>query len=232
MTQWLTQWSAWMKSSPFSTWACNYVNNHNAACRSSWFAVAAWIGDDELAHALLTGAKEPQWTNTSNSSMPYQHLGAPNCAGCGAPCSGTCGKAPIGGQILKDGELPEEAGRVNSVGYTCAETGNLFRLAQLSRHPIVADTLTDDLYTYVSKSESSIRGAIDYLAPFALGEKKWPYPSEAADWQLYAVLRQAAAVWDNATYAQWATRTMDSGCGSVSCAGDSSNLWWPSPGSA
>jgi hypothetical protein len=59
---------------------------------------------------------------------------------------------------------------------------NATKLAQLSRHPIVANTPTDDLYTYVSKSESSIRGAIDYLVPFALGEKKWPYPSEAADW--------------------------------------------------
>lgn len=113
---------------------------------------------------------------------------------------GTCGKAPIGGQILKDGELPEEAGRVNSVGYTCAEIGNLFRLAQLSRHPIFADVPSDNLYNYISATGSAIRGALDYVAPFALGEKKWPHPSEAADWELYPVLLQAASVWNNATY--------------------------------
>ena len=30
MTSWLRGWAAWMKQSPFSTWACNYRNNHNA----------------------------------------------------------------------------------------------------------------------------------------------------------------------------------------------------------
>ena len=239
MVEWLTQWSAWMKTTPFSTWACNFYNNHNAACRSSWLAVAAWIGDTELAHKLLVGAKEPQWTNTSSSSMHYQLLSnAPNCAGCNALCSGTCGVAPIGGQILKTGEMPREAERVNGVGYTCAELGNLFRLAQLSRHPIVdgADAAStrahgnDDLYRYVSRSGSSIRGALDYVVPFALGEEKWPHPSEATDWYVYSYLRQAAAVFVNGTYAQWAEQLQASGCdGASGCAGDASNLWWPSP---
>jgi hypothetical protein len=231
MIEWLTQWSVWMKSTPFSTWACNFYNNHNAACRSSWFAVAAWIGDSDLAHKLLLGSKEPQWTNTSNTSMPYQLLGSPNCAGCGALCSGTCAVAPIGGQILKDGEMPREAERVNGVGYTCAELGNLWRLAQLSRHPIVADDASDDLYTYVSRrSESSIRGALDYVVPFALGDKQWPHSSEATDWYIYAYLQQAAAVFNNATYAEWGEQIHASGCaGTRGCKGDVSNLWWPSP---
>ena len=200
-------------------------NNHNAACRSSWLAVAVWIADHQLAHRLLVGAQERQWTNnTSNSSsMPYQLLGAPNCAGCDAPCSGTCGVAPIGGQILKDGEMPRESERVNGIGYTCAELGNLLRLAQLSRHPIVAD----DLYDYVSRSGSSIRGALEYVVPFALDEKKWPHPSEAADWYIYAYLRQAAAVFGNSTFTEWAEQLEAIGC-SGGCAGDASNLWWPS----
>ena len=159
MLEWLKQWSAWLESSPFSTWACNYRNNHNAACRSSWLAVAAWIGDSALERKIIAGAKERQWTNTSSSSMPYQKLGAANCRGCDGFCTGTCGKAPIGGQIWGDGELPQEAGRVNSVGYTVAEVHNLFLLAQLSRHPLpIADE--EDLFEYISLNGSSIRGVL------------------------------------------------------------------------
>eukprot|EP01048_Picozoa_sp_COSAG05_P006974 COSAG05_NODE_475_length_9474_cov_2.354560_4_plen_380_part_00 len=120
--------------------------------------------------------------------------------------------------------MPRESERVNGIGYTCAELGNLLRLAQLSRHPIVAD----DLYAYVSRSGSSIRGALEYVVPFALDEKKWPHPSEAADWYIYAYLRQAAAVFGNSTFTEWAEQLEAiHGC-SGGCAADASNLWWPS----
>jgi hypothetical protein len=45
---------------------------------------------------------------------------------------------------------------------------------------IVADDASNDLYTYVSRrSESSIHGTLDYVIPFALGDKQWPHSSEA-----------------------------------------------------
>ena len=41
---------------------------------------------------------------------------------------------------------------------------------------IVADDASNDLYTYVSRrSESSIHGTLDYVIPFALGDKQWPH---------------------------------------------------------
>ena len=191
-----------------------------------------------MAAALVAGAKEPQWTNTTTTGMPYQLLGAVDCAGCDGACTGTCGKAPIGGQIDAAGFLLYESTRVNSIGYTTVELQNLFRLAQLSRAsslyfsqlsavpathagarrrrlPLVrptsasaasgtakgadteglaakgADTeglaakgadaedlaakgaATEDLFAYTSRTggESSIRGALDYLVPFAMGRK-------------------------------------------------------------
>ena len=227
MADWLMQWSAWLRSTPFSTWACNYRNNHNAACRASWLAVAAWLGDKTLANELIAGAKERQWTNTTNSSLPYQQLGAPDCPGCDGACTGSCGQAPIGGQIWRDGELPDEAGRVNSVGYTVAELGNLFTLGQLSRHPMLAPV--DDLFSYVSANGSSIRAALDHLVPYALGQKSWTRHTETTRFEIFPQLRHAAAVFGNRSYTQWAERIAATGCASRSggCEGDASVLWWP-----
>ena len=261
MLEWLKQWSGWLKTTPYSTWACNYRNNHNAACRSSWLAVAAWIGETALAQRIIAGAKERQWTNTSSSShWPYQELGAPNCYGCNGSGTGTCGKAPIGGQVWRDGELPQEAGRVNSIGYTVAELHTLFLLAQLSRHPILGG---EDLFGYVSLNGSSIRGALDYLVPFALGQQNWSHHTETEVFQVYPELRQAAAVFGNESYLRWAVRTHSFNlscnsppqllkfpgpsltmtyylcfqeqivaCTDGGCAADSSLLWWPSSSSS
>eukprot|EP01050_Picozoa_sp_SAG11_P003968 SAG11_NODE_239_length_11783_cov_52.724923_11_plen_432_part_00 len=225
MMDWLRQWSAWLRSSPFSTWACNYRNNHNAACRASWLAVAAWLSDETLANELIAGVKERQWTNTTNSSLPYQQLGGADCPGCDGACAGSCSQAPIGGQIWRDGKLPDEVGRVNSVGYTVAELRNLFTLGQLSRHPVVGD----DLFAYVSANGSSIRAAPECLLPYALGKKSWARHTETTRFEVYPQLRQAAAVFGNRSYSQWARRIAATGCESSSggCAGDASVLWWP-----
>lgn len=157
--------------------------NHNAACRASWLAVSAWIGDGAMASALIQGAKEPQWTQDSaGNRMPYQKLGGADCSGCDGQCTGTCGKAPIGGQIDPSGFLAQESNRVNSIGYTTVELQNLFRLAQISRsiHTLLgetgrdrrqrensdADPRSNDLFLYTSKSGGSIRRALDYLVPY------------------------------------------------------------------
>ena len=240
MTAWLRQWSAWLKSSPFSTWACNYENNHNAACRHSWLAVSLWIGDGDTAAALVAGAKEPQWTNstgagTGGKGMPYQKLGAADCAGCNGACTGTCSKAPIGGQIDATGFLPDESSRVNSVGYTTAELHNLFRLAQIARAVTSADRHFD-LFGYTSAlgGQSSIRGALDFLVPFALGHKTWAHHTETTTWAIFTELRMAASVWGNASYAEWAAsaEVQATGCldvGVHNCSTDAAVLWWPTP---
>ena len=51
MADWLRQWHAWLRSTPFSTWACNYRNNHNAACRAS-SAPGLWYTAEGLGGAM------------------------------------------------------------------------------------------------------------------------------------------------------------------------------------
>lgn len=206
-----------------------------------------------MAAALITGAKEPQWTNATGGGggMPYQLLGGRDCAGCDGACTGTCGKAPIGGQIDAAGFLPYESTRVNSVGYTTAEVRNLYRLAQLSRAaeerfswrghdaPAGSDAGTAgaggmDLFAYTSKTggQSSVRGALDYLVPFALGRKNWTRPTETTTWAIFRELRMAAAVFGNSSYAAWANsaEVQATGCldvGLVNCSDSDAVLWWP-----
>ena len=233
---WVEEWGKWLRRSPYSTWACNFRNNHNAACRAMWVAVAAWSGGGNatLSKTLVKGARERQWTNLSSGPkyLPYQALGLTpdNCEGCTGACSGSCGKAPIAQQIWRNGALPEEAGRVNSAGYTGAEIHNLMRLARFAASPVFGTPQAAELelFDYVSPANSSsIRDALDATLPFALGQKPWPYPSESERFNLFAVVREAAHVWgNNASYSRWSAQLKDA-CPGALCADDATVLWWP-----
>ena len=160
--------------------------------------------------------------------MPYQRLGAPDCAGCNGACTGTCEKAPIGGQIDSTGFLAQEARRVNSIGYTTVELRNLFRLAQISR------AAGDDLFAFTSRSggRSSIRGALDFLVPYALGKKHWAFHTETKAWAIFVELRMAATLFSNASYSGWAAAPalQRTGCldaGVKNCSESDALLWWP-----
>jgi hypothetical protein len=55
-----------------------------------------------------------------------------------------------------------------------------------------------DLWHYTTKDGRSIRKALDFLIPFALGQK-WPY-QQLDQWppeQLYPLIRRAAAKYDD-----------------------------------
>jgi hypothetical protein len=194
---WLAQWSAWLAASPFSATALQFYNNHNTWLRGAWFLVAAWLGDTPRAAGLLRGA-----------------LG-------GGP------HAPICDQIGAGGELPAEEARVNSIGYVEMDLAGLLNLAAASRYgPFVAaggDRGVGDLYTAVcpSGNHSSIRGAVEYLIPFATGQRQWPYPTETADFSGAApLLRQLAVALRNSTL--WALAAGIQGAS----AADKSLLWW------
>ena len=65
----------------------------------------------------------------------------------------------------------------------------LIALAELGRHVGV------DLWGYRTSDGRSIRRALEYLAPFALGDQKWPH-QQVGEWSpqsLFPLLRKAAA---------------------------------------
>lgn len=91
-------------------------------------------------------------------------------------------------QIEPDGRQPLELARTKAWGYSCGNLDGLMLLARLGENVGV------DLWNYETRDGRSIRKALDFLLPFALG-KKWTY-QQLGDWppqQLFPLIRRAAS---------------------------------------
>lgn len=78
-------------------------------------------------------------------------------------------RSRIASQIEPDGSQPHELARTLSWGYV---NMNAFGFATLAR---LAESADVDLWGYETADGRSIRRAIDWIAPYASGEKAWTY---------------------------------------------------------
>ncbi len=102
----------------------------------------------------------------------------------------------IAAQIEPDGRQPLELVRTKAWGYSVGNLQGLMSVATLG------ERLGVDLWNYRTADGRSIRKALDYLAPFALGERKWPY-QQLGEWPpqiLFPLLRQAAGKYRDQSY--------------------------------
>ncbi len=114
-------------------------------------------------------------------------------------------KETIAAQIAQNGSQPEELGRTRSWHYSLFNLEALFRLATLGQHVGV------DLWRYETADGRGIRTALDYLIPYALRERPWPYPS-LGEWEtvpMADLLLQAAAAYAHPRYREDATQIDD-----------------------
>jgi hypothetical protein len=91
-------------------------------------------------------------------------------------------------QIKPDGSQPLELARTQPWRYS------LFNLEALFDAAALGDNLGIDLWNFESANKQSIRKALDWLIPFATGEKQWPLREESR-WQperLAPLLHRAA----------------------------------------
>jgi len=77
-------------------------------------------------------------------------------------------KARIGKQIEPDGRQPLEEARADGFGYSVFNLDALCLLASL------AERVDVDLWHYQTADGRGIRKAMEYLAPYADADKKWP----------------------------------------------------------
>lgn len=91
-------------------------------------------------------------------------------------------------QIEPNGRQPLELVRTKAWSYSVGNLDGLMLLARLGENAGV------DLWHYETKDGRSIRRALDYLIPFAFGEKQWP-DQQLGEWppqMLFPLLRRAA----------------------------------------
>lgn len=105
-------------------------------------------------------------------------------------------------QIEPDGRQPLELVRTKAWGYSIGNLAGLMALAKLGE---VVDV---DLWHYETADGRSIHKALDYLAPYGMGQAKWPY-QQIGGWppqMIYPLLRQAALKFPEPRYQDWNRR--------------------------
>ncbi|AEW01617.1 hypothetical protein Niako_5380 [Niastella koreensis GR20-10] len=106
-------------------------------------------------------------------------------------------KKRMDSQIDAAGKMQLELDRTNGLGYSTFNLTAWFRAATVAQHAGV------NLWQYKNPQGAGIRTALDWLLPYALGQKTWTYQQigEYNKDNLYPLLSQAAGVYKDANYA-------------------------------
>ena len=111
----------------------------------------------------------------------------------------------IATQIEPDGRQPLELARTKAWSYSHMNLEGLMLLATLGERTGV------DLWNFQTTDGRSIRKALDFLTPVALGEQKWQYPEIGGvkPETLFPLIRRAAAVYRDKQYQATMTKLPD-----------------------
>ena len=103
----------------------------------------------------------------------------------------------IAAQIEPDGRQPKETDRTRGISYSVMNLNGLMALATLG------DRTGIDFWHYQTSGHRGIRQALDWLAPYVTGDKKWPYQQIDAvnRAELVPGLLRAAAHYNDPHYA-------------------------------
>ena len=85
---------------------------------------------------------------------------------------------------------------------------SIFNLRAFFDLAVMAQRVGIDLWTYETADGRGLRKALDYLVPFAAGERRWP-EAQITPFQssaLYPLLRRAAVAWKAPRYRELAAK--------------------------
>jgi hypothetical protein len=105
-------------------------------------------------------------------------------------------------QVMPDGSQPLEYARTRGFSYSVMNLDGLMELAELGRHVGV------DLWSFKTEDGRSIRHALDFLLPFAQGDKKWEHQqiTDFKPQELVPLLLKASIQFQNHDYEKAATK--------------------------
>jgi hypothetical protein len=107
----------------------------------------------------------------------------------------------IAAQIQPDGRQPRELERTRSWHYSAFNLQAFMDLATLG------DRVGVGLWNYRTADGRSIRQAVDFMVPFAAGERTWPFDEIAFEpAAIHAILRRGAVAWKAPGYRAVADR--------------------------
>jgi beta-glucosidase len=111
-------------------------------------------------------------------------------------------RTDIADEFEPDGRQPREIARTRAWDYSIFDLTAFLHLAALGEQVGV------DLWNYTTADGRSLRKGVDFLIPFATGEKRFPYRqiTEFRPSELHAVLRRAAVGFIDPKYRNLATR--------------------------
>tara|TARA_B110001452_G_scaffold91867_1_gene75713 strand:+ start:494 stop:1720 length:1227 start_codon:yes stop_codon:yes gene_type:complete len=184
-------------------WARNYWGwmNHSAHARDEFASVnnhGTWYGVQALSLALHLGEREAIVFFARDTLRRVAEKVRPN------------------------GSLPLELARTRPLHYTWWDLQAFFELAWMARAVGV------DAFGYVSPGGGSLRGALEWVLPFATGAKNYTKPEVTPfdHGKFFQVLRVASRVWpDGAARYEAAIPALKPG--EVDYDGSALNLVWP-----
>ena len=161
-------------------------------------AYAAWLADSPHGQdEAKNGNNHETWYDVQLASLAL-HTGQTDLAR--RTLEGS--RERIGRQLRADGGQPRELERTRSWDYSAFNLTAFFHLAKLGERVGV------DLWTHRTADGKSLRQALDFMIPFATGERRWPDP-QITEWRpsaIHPLLRRAAVAWQEPRYRELAAR--------------------------
>jgi len=108
-------------------------------------------------------------------------------------------------QIEPDGSMPLELARTKSLSYSIFNLNAFFTLARMGE---IVDV---DLWNYRTADGRGLRGALDWMIPYAIGQKKWTHKqiTEQTFAPMVTLFRQAANAYQEPAYEKLIPKVKD-----------------------